>query len=126
MIAQSNNPLPTIPQLWKGDQFIYYFNHKDNGVQKDEEEGRRYTAEVTIIDSLDKLAIERAVTRALADPELDRCVTDNIEVEAKPAIQILKSYKLDTLVTSKIATIMAVIAMEPIEEKPVEIIKKKS
>jgi hypothetical protein len=125
MIAQSNNPLPTSPQLWKEGQFIYYFNQKDNGVQKEEEEGRRYTAEVTIIDSLDKPAIERAVTRALADPELDRCVTDNIEVEAKPAIQVVKEYKPDALMTSKISAILATVEIIPIEEKPVEIIKIK-
>jgi hypothetical protein len=107
MIAQSNFPLPTSPQLWKEGQHIYYFNQKDNGVQKEEEAGRRYTAELTIIDSLDKPAIERAVTRALADPELDRCVTDNIEVEAKAAIQIIKVYKTDASMTSKISAILA-------------------
>ena len=125
MTAQSNLPLPTSPQLWKEGQHIYYFNHKDNGVQKEKEAGRRYTAEFTIIDSLDKPAIERAVTRALADPELDRCVTDNIEVEAKPAIQIVKVYKLDASLTTKISAIMTDVEVMPMEEKPVEIIKTK-
>lgn len=123
MITQSNFPLPTSPQRWKEGQHIFYFNQKDNGVQKEEEAGRRYTAEFTIIDSLDKPAIERAVTRALSDPELDRYVTDNIEVEAKPAIQIVKEYKPDASMTSKISVILTAVEIVPIEEKSVEIIK---
>jgi hypothetical protein len=126
MIVQSNNPLPTEPQLWKGDQFIYYFNHKDNGVQKEMEEGRRYTAEFTIIDSLDKSAIERAVTRSMMNPELDKCVTDNIEVEGMPAIQVVKMYEPDALLVSKIADIMILVDVDPIlEEIPIGIIKLK-
>lgn len=117
MIAQSNNPLPTTPQLWKEGQYIYYFNHKDNGVQKEEEAGRRYTAEFTIIESLEQPDIERAVTRALVDPELDRCVTDNIEVKSKPAMQVVKEYKPDALMTSKILAILTAVEIVPIKEK---------
>jgi hypothetical protein len=120
MIAQSNYPLPTTPQLWKEGQFIYYFNHKDNGerVSADpmfSKDGDRYSAEFTILDSLDKPAIERAVTRAMADPELDRCVTDNIEVEAKPAIEVAKVYKPNASITSKISAILVDVEVMPVE-----------
>ena len=97
MTATSNNPLPTTPQRWKEGQFIYYFNHVDNGEQITDDpmfskDGERYSAEVTILQSIDDAEIERALTRAMVDPELDLAVINNIEVDAKPAIKCIKEY----------------------------------
>lgn len=130
MIAQSNNPLPNTPQRWKDGQFIYYYNHVDNGIQESDDpmlskEGERYMADFTILQSTDDPEIERAITRAMIDPDLNQAVIDNIEVEAKPAIQVVREYKSDALITSKISEILRVAEIMPVEEKPVEIIKKK-
>lgn len=111
MNTQSNNPLPTTPQKWKEGQYIYYFNHKDNGVQLVDErgfsnEGRRYTSEFLITDSLDEIGIKQALMRSIIDPVLDQKVVDNIEVERKPAIKAVKIYKETALTTSKISEIL--------------------
>ena len=122
MQAQSNLPLPTTFQRWKEGQMIYYFDHKDNGVQKAEEEGRRYTAEFTIVKSIEKADVEAALIRSILNPLLEKCVVDNIEVEAKMAIEIVKDYKADVITLAKVS---AILVKTPIEIKPIEITKTK-
>lgn len=121
MIAQSNLQLPTEFQRWKEGQFVYFFNHKDNGIQKEGEEGRRYAAEFIITKSVEKVEIEKALTRTILDPALNQMVIDNIEVEAKPAIDLVKDYKPDA---TTLTTIAAILIKTPIEIKPVEIKSK--
>jgi hypothetical protein len=106
MKAQSNVPLPTTPERWKEGQFAYYFNHKDNGIQKEEDEGRRYEAEFVITDSKEEAALEKALTRAILDPVLDKCVIDNIEVESKDAISLVKDYKPDAKTIAEVKYII--------------------
>lgn len=106
--------LPKEPQIWKNGEYAYYFNHKDNGLQKDGEEGKRFEAEFTIIKSLEKGEIEQALKRHFIDSELEQKVIDNIEVDSKPAIVISKTYNVDALVATKIATITEAKALEEV------------
>jgi len=129
MKAQSNIPLPGNIQRWKDSQYIFYFNHKDNGVQEKEKEGSRYEAEFTISNGISQEEIQTALIRNIADPELEKCVVDNIEIEGVKATEIIKPYRITAQMTSKInaiftATPIKPIDEEPIEENPTEIIKK--
>ena len=67
-------------------------NQVDNGIQTDGFEGQRYTADFTIVDSLDAADAVNAVTRITADPVMDQLVVDNIEVNGKPAIETRVDY----------------------------------
>ena len=67
-------------------------NQIDNGVQPEGEEGKRYTADFTVVDSLDAADAINAVTRITADPVMDQKVVDNIEVNGKPAIETKVDY----------------------------------
>jgi hypothetical protein len=132
MKAQSNIPLPDKPQRWKDSQYIFYFNHKDNGIQEEEKEGQRYEANFTISSGNKKEDIETALIRSIADTDMDRCVVDNIEVEGKKAIEVKKTYKITAQMTTQInaifvATPISIDPIEelPIEENPVDIIKPK-
>jgi hypothetical protein len=74
MTVQSNFPLPITPQLWKAGQFIYYFNQKDNGIQKPEDEGKRYEADFTIIKAkeITNADIEKALIGSILDTPLEQ------------------------------------------------------
>jgi hypothetical protein len=115
MITYSNNPLPVDPQKWKDGEFIYFYNHKDNGVQVKENEGSRYSAEFVITNSIEKTAIEKALTRSILDPVLDKCVVENIEVDKMTAINVVKIYKTDAITTAKIAAIITPVKATPDE-----------
>lgn len=106
MKAFSNVPLPPVPERWKAGQYVYYFNHKDNGIQQEEDEGRRYEAEFVITDSTKKTALEKALIRAILDPVLDKYVIDNIEVGSKNAISIVKDYKPDAKIIAEVKDII--------------------
>lgn len=121
MKAQSNIPLPNSIQRWKDGQFIYYFNHKDNGIQEKEKEGQRYEADFTISNGETKADIETALIRSIADPVLEKCVIDNIEIEGLNAIEIIKPYKKTQSITNQLNTIFI---SSPVEIKPIEEIKE--
>ena len=67
-------------------------NQQDNGVQPEGLEGNRYTADFTVVDSLEAADAINAVTRMTADPAMDQKVVDNIEVNGKPAIETKVEY----------------------------------
>jgi len=91
MKTQSNIQFPQV-QRWKEGQFMVVVNQVDNGVQPEGEEGKRYTADFTVVDSLDAADAINAVTRITADPVMDQLVVDNIEVNGKPAIETRVDY----------------------------------
>lgn len=72
---------------------VVFVNHKDNGVQSEGEEGKRYEADFTIVKDTDDIigAID-AFTRMTTDPVQDRLVVDNIEIDGTLAIDIKKEY----------------------------------
>ena len=105
MKAKSNIPLPDKINIWKEGQYIYYFNHKDNGIQEEEKEGQRYEADFTISNGETKANIEEALIRSIIDPDLEKCVIDNIEVEGKKAIEVKKTYKITAQMTTQINAI---------------------
>ena len=86
MKTNSNIPIPNSAR-WKEGETVIYVNHKDNGIQPEEQEGRRYEADFTIVKDTDDItgAIE-AFTRMTIDPVQDQLVVDNIEVEGIKAI----------------------------------------
>lgn len=77
---------------WKEGEWAIHINHKDNGVQPEGEEGKRYEADFTIITALTAEEAIYAFTRMTSDPSFDQKVIDNIEVDAKPAISTKKEY----------------------------------
>ena len=91
MKTNSNIQFPQV-QRWKEGQFMVVVNQIDNGVQPEGEEGKRYTADFTVVDSLDAADAINAVTRITADPVMDQLVVDNIEVNGKPAIETRVDY----------------------------------
>lgn len=121
MKAYSNITLPFDPQIWKYNQYIYYFNHVDNGEQSAEKQGQRYEADFTIINSLRQEDIEYALKRSMVDEELEKCVVDNIEVEGKQAIEVIKEYNVDSKINTLISAILVAtpIKIIPIDVKPI-------
>ena len=91
MKTNSNIKFPQV-QRWKEGQFMVVVNQVDNGVQPEGEEGKRYTADFTVVDSLEVADAINAVTRITADPVMDQKVVDNIEVNGKPAIETKVDY----------------------------------
>lgn len=91
MKIYSNTPIPEVLQ-WKEGQWLVAINHKDNGIQPEGEEGRRYEADFTVSLGIDSASIAQAFERHFSDTEHDQKVIDTIEVEGKPAIQIVKQY----------------------------------
>jgi hypothetical protein len=92
MKTNSNTAFPTSPTRWKDGEYVVYINHKDNGIQPEGDEGKRHEAEFTISTGIDDASIATAFERHFADPEHDQKVIDTIEVEGKPAIEIVKTY----------------------------------
>lgn len=92
MKTTSNKPFPKTPQQWKKDQWAVYINHKDNGPQDEENEGKRYEADFTVVDSLQEADIIQAFMRRFQDQELDQKVIDTIQVDGKDAILVKKNY----------------------------------
>lgn len=99
MKTQSNILIPDV-QKWKEGQYFVAVNAKDNGIQPEGEEGRRYEADFTIVDALTADAAIHAFTRMTQDAELDQKVIDNIEVAGKPAIETKPEYpvKVETTI----------------------------
>jgi hypothetical protein len=92
MKTNSNTAFPTSPTKWKDGEYVVYINHKDNGIQPEGDEGNRYEAEFTISTGIDDASISQAFERHFSDPEHDQKVIDTIEVDGKPAIEIVKTY----------------------------------
>lgn len=92
MKVQSNIPIPAL-QLWKDGQWAIAVNHVDNGVQPEGDEGKRYEADITIVDALTEEAASFALKRMHQDKELDDAVIYNLEVDGKPAIEIKPEYE---------------------------------
>ena len=92
MKTGSNIPIPKSAR-WKEGETVIYVNHVDNGIQPEEQEGRRYEADFTIVkgDVIDDAIY--AFTRSQEDPVFDQQVIDNIEVEGKPAIDVIREYE---------------------------------
>lgn len=92
MKTNSNIQFPKTAR-WKDGETVVYVNHKDNGVQQEGEEGKRYEADFTIVKDSDDIAgaIE-AFTRMTTDPVQDQLVVDNIEIDGTLAIDIKKEY----------------------------------
>lgn len=86
MKCQSNLQFPKDLQRWKDGQWIYFFNHQDNGAQTDEKAGSRYEADFVIADGLTIEAALNAITRLHNDPALDQKITENIQVNGKEAV----------------------------------------
>ena len=91
MKTASNIPIPKSSR-WKEGETAIYVNHIDNGVQPEDQEGRRHEADFTIVkgDNIDDAIF--AFTRMQQEPLLDQQVIDNIDVDGKAAIEVKKEY----------------------------------
>ena len=99
MKTRGNEPIVKI-QRWKEGEWSIATNHRDNGIQPEGEEGRRYEADFTIVKELTAEAALQAFTRQQIDPDLDQKVIDTIEVDGGKAIDVPLLY--ETLVPSTI------------------------
>ena len=77
---------------WKEGEWAIHINHKDNGVQPEGEEGKRYEADFTVVKGDTAEEAIYAFTRMTQDPVFDQKVIDNIEVAGKPAIETKPTY----------------------------------
>ena len=93
MKTYSTEKLPESPVKWWKDQFVIFYNQKDNGAQA--EPGLRYESEMIVIDGNTETSILEAIKRNLHDPELDYAVCANFEVEGKEAIKVKREYSPD-------------------------------
>lgn len=91
MKTASNIPIPKSAR-WKEGETVIYVNHVDNGIQPEEQEGRRYEADFTIVKGEEAEDAIYAFTRMTEEPEFDQKVIDNIEVDGKPAIDKIVEY----------------------------------
>ena len=92
MKTNSNIPIPNSAR-WKEGETVIYVNHKDNGIQPEGEEGKRYEADFTIVKDTDDITgVIEAFTRMTTDPVQDQLVVDNIEIGGILAIDIKKEY----------------------------------
>jgi len=95
MKIYSNRPIES--QLWKGQQMLIAINQKENPVISEDDEGKKFEADFTIVDSLTAEDAIYAFTRMTNDVELDQKVINNIEVDGKPAIETKPEYaKIET------------------------------
>ena len=107
----STIPFKTTPERWKEGEWVYYFNHKDNGYLPTgdlmtDRSGERYEAEFTIFRIKDEVALKEALTRHILDPVLEQQVIDTIEVDKKNALDIKKAYSVDAATAQKIDVIV--------------------
>lgn len=91
MRTNSNIPIPEVT-WWKADQYRIAVNPIDNGVQPEGEEGKRYEADITIVDALSAEAAVYACTRMTVDQPHDDKVIHNFEVNGLPAIDVKPEY----------------------------------
>lgn len=121
MTAQSNLPLPKEPQRWKEGEWVYYFNHKDNGYlptvnPMTDKSGQRYKSEFTITRSKDDISLKEALVRHKEDIVFEQKIIDTIEVEGKYALDVVKTYNPSIATLSEINIIITDIK----DEKPRE------
>lgn len=91
MKTSSNEPIVEV-QRWKEGEWSIAINPVDNGVQPEGEEGKRYEADFTVVKGNTAEEAIYAFTRMQQDPDFDRQVIENIEVEGKPAIEVKREY----------------------------------
>jgi hypothetical protein len=92
MKTQSNIAFPKSAR-WKEGEMVVFVNHKDNGVQPEGDEGKRYEADFTIVKTTNDITdVVDAFTRMTIDPVQDRLVVDNIEIDGVKAIDAKKDY----------------------------------
>lgn len=91
MKTSGNEPIVEV-QRWKEGEWSVAINHKDNGVQPEGDEGKRYEADFTVVKGNTAEEAIYAFTRMQQDPVFDKLVIDNIEVEGKPAIEVKREY----------------------------------
>ena len=94
MKTYSSEPFPESPIKWWKDEYVIFFNQKENQVS-DDNKGMRYEAEMTIADGYSDESILQAVRRNLHDSDLDNSVCSNFEVDGKEAISIKRDYSPD-------------------------------
>jgi len=80
MRVQSNIPFPEDPQCWvtPGEHVIFY-NHIDNGVQEEGQEGSRYEAEMIVVADLSDETIAAAKELNAKHPEIMQSIIDGVE-----------------------------------------------
>jgi len=80
MKVQSNIPFPVDPQCWKvPGQYVIFYNCIDNGIQKEGDEGKRYEAEMIVVNALDESTIVTAKELNEVEPDMMQRIIDGIE-----------------------------------------------
>lgn len=105
MKTSGNEPIIEV-QRWKEGEWSVAINPVDNGVQPEGDEGKRYEADFTVVKGNTAEEAIYAFTRMQQDPDFDRKVIENIEVEGKPAIEVKKEYavKVDPTIFKPLPT----------------------
>ena len=99
MKCYSKDKPPTTPLKWLEGEWALFINHKENAVTSEDDEGRRWEAEHTVVRDLTAEAAIEAFTRLQQDPELDYQVYTSSKVNAVYALDVKKDYPVKASTT---------------------------
>lgn len=94
MKTYSNEKPPSTPLKWLDGEWALFANIKENTVTSEEDEGRRWEADLTVVRDLTAESAIQAFTRLQQDPELDYKVYTSDKVDGVYAIDVKKDYPL--------------------------------
>ena len=99
MKTYSNEKPPSIPLKWLDGEWALFANIKENIVTSEEDEGRRWEADLTVVRDLTAESAIQAFTRLQQDPELDYKVYTSSKVDGVYALDVKKEYHIKVATT---------------------------
>ena len=92
MKTYSNEKPPSTPLKWLDGEWALFANIKENTVTSEEDEGRKWEADLTVVRDLTAESAIQAFTRLQQDPELDYKVYTSSKVDEVYALDVKKDY----------------------------------
>ena len=92
MKTYSNEKPPSTPLKWLDGEWALFANIKENIVMDEEDEGKRWEADLTVVRDLTAESAIQAFTRLQQDPDLDYKVYTSDKVDGVYAIDVKKDY----------------------------------
>ena len=99
MKCYSNIKQPDTPLKWLDGEWALFVNHKENPDVSDDEQGKRWEADFTVVKSLTMDEAIHAFTRMEVDPELDYKVYTSSKVDGVYALDVKKEYHIKVATT---------------------------
>lgn len=99
MKCYSNIKQLDTPLKWLDGEWALFVNHKENPDVSDDEQGKRWEADFTVVKSLTMDEAIHAFTRMEVDPELDYKVYTSSKVDGVYALDVKKEYHIKVATT---------------------------